>query len=175
MKLTHAGKGDKHPPAPTQRGGGRGCVWCVTISHVVDIANIRAEDKDWRASGAQPAQCLSQPCTLAWPRRAGPAWGSEADALYDVETLYFVLDFTIEQFCAFSIVEPPTIFWGRFFGRPNFVWYKLRQYPIGRAKFVWYKLKQCPFGPDPVLRGRKWGRPLLVVPSLGPLRSTQAL
>ena len=112
-------------------------------------------------------------------RRAGPAWGSEADALYDVETLYFVLDFTIEQFCALSIVEPPTILgrglWARSLGRPNFVWYKLRQYPIGQGDSFGTNLSSTPFGPDPVLRGVSGAAHYWVASLRNPLRSTPKL
>lgn len=91
---------------------------------------------------------------LAGPdgERGRAAWGSEADALEDVASLQFVLDFIIVPFCAFSVVDTPTI------GRPNFVWSKLRQYP-----FIWANV-----GPGPRFVRCKWGRPLLVVPSSEP-------
>lgn len=61
---------------------------------------------------------------LAGPDGEGgrAAWGSEADALEDVALSQFVLDFIIVPFCAFSLVDTPTIGWAKL------VWYKLKQY-----------------------------------------------
>lgn len=100
---------------------------------------------------------------LAGPDGEGgrAAWGSEADALEDVALLQFVLDFIIVPFCAFSIVEPPTIGWAKL------VWYKLKQYNsfgTNLGSTPWVRI----LAPAPVLSGVKWGRPLLVVPSSEP-------
>ena len=100
---------------------------------------------------------------LAGPDGEGgrAAWGSEADALEDVALSQFVLDFIIVPFCAFSIVEPPTIGWAKL------VWYKLKQYNsfgTNLGSTPWVRI----LAPAPVLSGVKWGRPLLVVPSSEP-------
>lgn len=102
------------------------------------------------------------------------AWGSEADALEDVALSQFVLDFIIVPFCAFFVVGTPTIGWAKL------VWYKLKQY-----KVAWPKLRQYhSFGtnlrrtltwapivaPAPFGR-RKWGHPLLAVPSSEPTQA----
>lgn len=63
--------------------------------------------------------------------RGRAAWGSEADALEDVELSQFVLDFIIVLFCASAAGAAPTIGWAKL------VWYKLKQY-----KVAWPKLRQ---------------------------------
>lgn len=58
---------------------------------------------------------------LAGPDGEGgrAAWGSEADALEDVASLQFVLDFIIVPFCAFSVVGTPTMWAGLLVGAPT--------------------------------------------------------
>lgn len=53
---------------------------------------------------------------LAGPDGEGgrAAWGSEADALEDVASLQFVLDFIIVPFCASAAGAAPTIGWATF-------------------------------------------------------------
>lgn len=85
-----------------------------------------------------------------------PAWGSEADALYDIAISQCVEFCLIEQFCAFSIVEPPTFVGGLLVGAPTSFGTNL-----GSTNSFGTNLSSAPFWPRPRFAGRKWGHPLL--------------
>lgn len=91
--------------------------------------------------------------------RGRVAWGSEADALEDVELSQFVLDFIIVLFCANVVGAAPTIWAGHLMGGPSSFGTNLRRTPLTPI------VAPAPFGRC------KWGRPLLTVPSSEPTQA----